>query len=324
MAVVSVIIPCYNAENYIEVCLDALSKQTFKDFDVILIDDCSLDNTAERIEKYRISHNLDIKYMRNEVNSGPSKSRHYGVESTDSEYVAFCDSDDWYEADFLQKMIGEARKKSADIVFCNMQKVLPNGTKIKSDAIGGIVSDISVSEALSFGVDSMCTMLIKRDIVVDTPFIDIRNGEDMAMVPLMIIRSAKFGAVRDCLYNYFCRPGSASLFVDENVVRSLEQSFDFIYNNRDIRYEKEIEFVGIKNVVYGVLLNHFKYSTVKEFARRVLNEFEKKYPEWAKNEYVNKLTVFKKLFVSLAKRRMFFGVKCLCKIHTFLTGSEEG
>lgn len=319
MAKVSVIIPCYKSGSYIDKCIAALERQTYKDFDVIMVDDCSPDDTWSVITRLSDVSNVQIKCMKNEVNSGPAKSRHNGILVSGSDYIAFCDSDDWYEDVFLEKMIERAEKNDADIVFCNTQKVLSNGKLVKGDIIGEVSENISVSEALSFGFDSMCAMMIKRDIVLNTPFPDIRNGEDMAMIPLMIMKSGKFGAVRECLYNYYCRQGSLSLTVNEKVIKSLEESYDFIYQNRESVFEKEIEFIGIKNVVYGALLNLFKISYDIKWASEILNRFEEKYPNWANNFYLETLSIYKRVFVVFAKKRFFIMTKILSAIHKLIT-----
>ena len=111
MAVISVIIPCYQAAAYIEKALRALEQQTFQDFDVILVDDCSADNTAEVIRAFAESSSLNITLLRNEVNSGPGASRNRAIAHSQAEFLCFCDSDDWYEPDYLQCMYKKAGRK---------------------------------------------------------------------------------------------------------------------------------------------------------------------------------------------------------------------
>lgn len=104
MATISVIIPCYNAGEYIEKTLRALEQQTLQDFEVIAVDDCSSDNTAEVIRTIAAGSNLQITLLQNEVNSGPALSRNRAIDASCAEFVCFCDSDDWYEEDYLQLM----------------------------------------------------------------------------------------------------------------------------------------------------------------------------------------------------------------------------
>lgn len=321
MALVSVIVPCYNAEKYIIKCLDALSGQSFDDFDVILIDDCSTDSTYEVIQSYRDSHKLNIIYLKNEVNSGPAHSRNFGVEVSDSEYIAFCDSDDWYEPDYLSSMIDAAKAADADIVLCNSRKVSEDGKIIASDTSCALSQPISVRDMLVLGVDSFCRMLVRRSIVIATPAPNIRNGEDMAVIPLMITKAKRFSIVDKPLYNYLCRPGSLSMNATEKTVLSLEKSYEHIICNCTVieEYTDEIELIGIKNLVYGALLNHFKFSKDKARARDILCRFESNYPLWHKNKYIKTLPLYKRVFVRLAKKRCFGLIRCMCHVHKSIT-----
>ena len=100
MSKISVIIPCYNAEKYIKKCFDGLEKQIFKEFDVIVIDDFSTDNSLNILYKIKQKSKLKIKVIEMKQNVGPGEARNVGIKASDSEYLAFCDSDDYYEENF--------------------------------------------------------------------------------------------------------------------------------------------------------------------------------------------------------------------------------
>lgn len=321
MPIVSVVIPCYNAGAYIEKCLCALDGQTFQDFDVIVVDDCSTDNSGEVVSRFRDTHALKITYLRGEVNCGPGKSRNTGISYSTAEYVAFCDSDDWYEADYLERMVAKARENDADMVFCNSKRVFPDGRQMNIDLLSACSNNPTAKEVLTMGIDSLCCLMVRREIARNAPMPHILNGEDMAVIPLMIMQSRRFGIVREYLYNYLCRPGSLSLSASEKAVKSLVFSFTHIMQHQQAGYEREVEFIGIKNVVYGVLLNHFKHSKDKKTAKKILQDFENNYPAWRKNPHIGTLPLYKKVFVRLAGAHCFAGVKILCYVHKRLTKS---
>ncbi len=317
MPFISVVIPCYNSAEYIKKCLDSLDTQDFKDFDVILVNDCSTDDTESVIKNYKESHSLDLIYHLNETNLGPGGSRNLAISKSESEYIAFCDSDDWYEHDYLSLMAAEAKSKDCDIVFCNAQKVLSNGKTIPMSMIRGTTEN-SVAYALSLGADSLCTLMVKRKIIDQTPQPNLKNGEDMAVIPLMIMKSHSFGYVDKYVYNYFCRSGSLSLAANEKVVNSLQRSFNYICENQVPGYEEEIEFIGVKNVVYGALLTHFKYTYGRRTAKEILRTFENTYPNWHKNVKIKSLPSYKRLFLFCAKRRWIFAMYLMAKLHALL------
>lgn len=315
MPAVTVIIPCYNAEKHIARCFEALKEQTFTDFDVVFIDDCSSDNTLKVIEDFAKDNAVNIKVFRNEKNSGPAFSRNRGIAAADGKYIAFCDSDDWYDREYLSYMINAANENDADMVLCNSNKVLPTGKKIRIGTFKRQETALDTKSVLLFGVDSLGAIMVKREIISDIPQPDIRNGEDMAIIPLLILASQKFNVVEEPIYNYFCRPGSLSLSATEKVTESLIQSFSFIYMHRNSEFEKEIEFIGIKNVVYGVLLNHYKCSKDNNQANDILKNFESMYPNCYNNEYMHTLPCYKRLFIFCAKRRLYHALRVLALLH---------
>ena len=108
---ISVIIPVYNGEKYISECIESVLKQTFRDFEIIVINDGSTDNTAEICRKFK-----NIRYFYQE-NKGVSKAREKGLQVSKGEYITFIDSDDTIKSDFLETMLCEM--ENCDIVCCN-------------------------------------------------------------------------------------------------------------------------------------------------------------------------------------------------------------
>lgn len=128
MAKISIIVPVYNVENYLSKCLDSLINQTFQDIEIICINDGSTDNSLNILQEYA-SKDKRIKVF-NQENSGVAKTRNKGLEVANGEYIGFCDSDDWAELDFYEKLYNTATKHQADIAVTNIIKVKKN--KLKS------------------------------------------------------------------------------------------------------------------------------------------------------------------------------------------------
>ena len=102
---VTIVIPCYNVAKYIKRCIDSLVGQSFQKFKVILVDDKSTDDTYQYLLQLQATSGLDIMVLQNSCNSGPAVSRNNGILKADTKYITFCDSDDWYEPDFLKTMV---------------------------------------------------------------------------------------------------------------------------------------------------------------------------------------------------------------------------
>ena len=113
---VNVIIPVYNAEKYIKICLDSLINQTKKELEFILINDGSTDNSAIITETFCLEYQNFHLYHKE--NGGLSTVRNFGIEHAKGDYIIFPDSDDWVEANYLEKLFDNMNKSGADLSIC--------------------------------------------------------------------------------------------------------------------------------------------------------------------------------------------------------------
>ena len=317
MPKISVIVPCYNAEKHICKCLEALEKQTYRDFEVIIVNDYSNDRTELKIKEFKKNSKLNIKYIKNSINYGPGESRNIGIINAKSELISFCDSDDWYEEKYLEKMIYIIDSKSVDIAFCGYNQVFDNSKRINKHPLT-ISENLTKKEQIVLNIDSLCNIIIKKEIAEIRKIPSISNGEDMAIIPFWILNSKSYAVINDCLYNYRCHKESISNNLSEKVIASLKESFKYIKNNMPIEYRDECEFLGIRNFLYGSLLGIYKYSNNNNKAKSIIDSFEIDFPYWWKNKYIKKLPLYKKVFLFFAKNRALFLIKFLSKIHSFL------
>ncbi len=117
---VSIVVPCFNAERYLCACLDSALAQSYVDFEIVCVDDCSTDSTWEILQEYSRKDNR-VRIFRLNENSGSAKyPRDYAVSQAGSELICSLDSDDWLEDDYLQKMVTRQREVGVDIVYSRM------------------------------------------------------------------------------------------------------------------------------------------------------------------------------------------------------------
>lgn len=114
----SVVIPAYNVEKYIEECLNSIINQTYKNLEIIIIDDGSKDKTRDIIQKFQ-KQDGRIKFIKSEKNLGVSATRNKGIDNTNGKYLYFIDSDDFIDLDFIEHFVKSAEKYNADIVVTN-------------------------------------------------------------------------------------------------------------------------------------------------------------------------------------------------------------
>lgn len=301
---VTIVIPCYNVAKYIKRCIDSLVGQSFQKFKVILVDDKSTDDTYQYLLQLQATSGLDIMVLQNSCNSGPAVSRNKGILEADTKYITFCDSDDWYEPDFLKTMVGLLEDNAADMAFCGYKVVDEHGNS-QSRPVYNRSGLISREEAFCLDADSLCMLMVKTDIMKNTLLPDLRNGEDVATVPLLMAKANRYAATVSCLYNYFRRSDSASERPTMKVVESLVCSYRYVQENFPDEYIKEKEFLGIKNLLYSTIITLFSCSNDKRTAKELLNEFETIYPNWKNNPYITSLRIYKKVILRMVSLKLF-------------------
>lgn len=188
---VSVIIPAYNASQYIKACLDSILASTMKDIEIIVVDDGSKDDTPEILDTYTKEKGIVTIHQ---ANGGPSKARNAGLEHAQGEYVGFVDADDWVENTMFEIMYNAAKKEKADIVWCNivrnendkMPKYLESGCygrdMIQEKFFPRIIFSIDNRKGHQTLRGSVCCRLYRRQHLLEhqIKFCEkINNNEDM-------------------------------------------------------------------------------------------------------------------------------------------------
>lgn len=246
MPKVSVIIPVYGVEKYIERCARSLFSQTLDDIEFIFIDDCSPDSSIEIlrriIEEYRLriaEKGWKVRTERMLANSGQAAVRKHGIQLAIGEYIAHCDSDDWVDADMYRAMYEKGKVEDADVVVCDYAVADEN---IVKEVIKGCHSaDIKqFTENLLFQKDpwALWNKLFKRTTYsIDLIFPKGNMGEDMVLV-LQLIRNCKtIGYVPHAFYYY--------QFNEQSITKSVMESK--VYSN----FLQAIDNVAIVDEVYS-------------------------------------------------------------------------
>jgi glycosyltransferase involved in cell wall biosynthesis len=125
----SIIVPVYNAEKFLDKCLESLKNQTIKDIEIILVNDGSTDNSLEICNKYA-QNDSRIKVL-TQKNSGQSKARNVGIDNSNGEYIAFTDSDDWVDLDYYEKLVESCEKHDAEIACASIIRERKNTRKYR-------------------------------------------------------------------------------------------------------------------------------------------------------------------------------------------------
>lgn len=208
--IISIIIPAYNASKTIEKCVDSILGQTFSKFKIYIVDDSSTDNTWDILERLtKIDDRIVI--FRNDNNLGPSCSRNYAIEKCQGEWICFIDSDDYIDADYLNKMY--SAHDEADIIISSFIQVDEKANCLKKYIVSDKYSSKHFSEALdkAYGgkddlefVYNLCwNKLFRRKLFSDVRFPEGRLQEDAYVMAYLFYNMTRpIVAISDAIYYY--------------------------------------------------------------------------------------------------------------------------
>ena len=197
---ISVIVPVYNSEKYIEKCLDSLVSQTIKSYEIIIVNDGSTDDSLKLIKKYK---NNNIKIISTK-NNGIGVARNTGLKHAKGKYVAFVDSDDYVSPLFLEKMLNTAISKNADIVICDMYKVFDHDM-LKDDKITFKNGNIRDNKEQLINIPlGPCGKLFSKTILTSL-FAENLKYEDVPFVVSALLNSKNTIKLNEYLYYYIKR-----------------------------------------------------------------------------------------------------------------------
>ena len=221
----SIIIPVYNVEQYIKKCLDSVINQTYKNYEVIVVNDGTKDNSMDIVKNY------DVKII-NQKNAGLSAARNTGVKHASGEYIVFLDSDDYIEKDLLDKL-NKSSKNKPDIIRYQIQEVKDNEVINKYEEIGfdGLTGVEAFKKIAAYHfVENAWCYAIKKEYY-DKEKYEFKKGtihEDFGLIPLVIIKAKKVNSIPFIGYNYVQR--EASIMSTKNYEKTKKKVNDF-YNH---------------------------------------------------------------------------------------------
>lgn len=211
---VSVVIPVYRVENYIEKCLHSLFGQSLENIEYIFIDDCSPDSSSEIISKTLDSYperKHQVRHIRNRKNMGVAHARQMGISIAKGEYVIHCDPDDWIEADMYKEMYQKAKTDNADIVFCDFYEVTKD-SEIFTKGIGSTDIQEIICEVLTGKYNgALWNKMIRRSLIEKHSLRipdNISMWEDMCFSISAVYYSSIISHVPHPFYHYINRDGS--------------------------------------------------------------------------------------------------------------------
>lgn len=251
MPKVSVIIPVYGVEKYIERCARSLFEQTLDDIEYLFIDDCTPDNSIEVLlnvlEDYP-HRKPQVTIHRMDRNSGQAAVRKWGMINSTGDYVTHCDSDDWVELDMYETMYKLAINNNSDMVSCNYNEEYGASYKQMNKEFASGDTNIVLLKRILSGIgklNSLWSLLVSRELCQRISFPVSNQSEDFAMITQFFIYSKQRSATDKYFYHYLINQQSISH--DPNREKCIARLNDAI-DNRLLAY-RVIEKNGLSDIL---------------------------------------------------------------------------
>lgn len=311
----SIIIPVYNVQDYVAKCIESIMQQTYKNFEIIVVDDGSTDDSKKIVKNFSDKR---IKIISKE-NGGLSSARNEGLKHINGDYIWFIDSDDYIEIDALELLYNKIKSEDSDIIVFRYFDDFITSKK-------EIIDSISWEKKENYPLInvSACVKIFKSSFFLENKFI-FKEGvlfEDLEMIPFVIAKTNKISFLNIPLYNYVQRNGSIIRNIggfkknrDDRfiVLESLINRFkkDKIYE----KYSSQIEFLVIRHLIFiytEELFNYEKDIYIPRFKR--IKEFvESINYKYYKNKFIKKTSIKNKIYLTCFRLNMYYMCKIMIK-----------
>lgn len=310
MVKISVIVPVYNMELYLKRCLDSLVAQTIDNYEVIIVNDGSNDQSQKIIDYYLKKHPGIVKSYQKE-NGGLSDARNFGLEKAKGDFISFVDSDDWIDNNMLKLMYEKANKNNLDIVVCDFINFYDNKkqyvVKARRFTTNNVVKDYFVSPPMA------CNKIYRKFLFNDNRFKKNIIYEDLELIPTLSISTINIDFIDEPLYYYYQRQGSImnQLKFNKNILNIFEV-LNSIRNkctisNTDIFFKNEIEYLYIEHLLRSASLRFSSTKNSLENVKRISSLIKTEFPNWFSNPYFKKRgTSFKIICLVAINNNIFF------------------
>ena len=319
MKAISVIVPAYNAKDYLDTCFGSLLNQTFRDFEIVAVNDGSKDDTLQILNRYQETY-PDLFVVLSQENHGLSVTRNNGVAAASGEYIFFLDSDDWLKPNALELLYNKATETGCDVVCCNVDCVYPDKTvevRANADMHTGPLS-LDDRKKLFSMYPIVCNKLYKREIFTEKHmrFIPGVWFEDVVFTTTLISQIDRIASVDEALYEYLQRPNSITYtysdkLTDVNVI--LHKTLDF-YKEKGLYedYQDALEAMYVRYMFATYIKRLSKAKDWKRFCQGVgwsMGKVRENFPYFRRNPILTQMGLkglYLRLFNPLFAYAIFF------------------
>lgn len=289
MPKVTVIIPVYNSEKYIGRCLDSVLNQTYKDFEILIVNDGSKDNSQKIIDSYNEKYSHKIISIEQE-NKGVAITRNESIKKANGKYIMFIDNDDYLDSDYIETFVKNIEADDYDIVLGGYRRPTETGKIIKK-------LQLKNEEWSKFMITAPWAKIYKKQYLIknNITFLSTNLGEDVYFNLKAMLMSNKIKIIDYIGYNWFYNTKSVSNTIQKNITQLqvyelLNSIYDELNSCNLLENNKEIiEAYFIRYVVWLLSFSTKKleYNVISKEYDKIFEWLKERFPNYKKNKLIS-------------------------------------
>ena len=291
---ISVIVPVYNVEKYIEKCLNSLINQTLKNIEIIVVNDGTKDNSQDIIDKYTKKYKNITSYTKK--NGGLSSARNYGMKKAKGEYISFIDSDDYVDIHMYEDMYNKAKEKDFDLVVCNLKYVYDTKEVLASSNLNNdLLTKDQIKKSYLYIYPAAWNKIYKKDLLKNIEFKEKIWFEDVEFLYRLYPNINNMGYINKHYYYYVQRDGAITSTFNKKLydyISNWNGIIDF-YKKENLynEYKNELEYCYVRYIYATFVKRAVNYKNKKEYNLAVdeaIKNVKKQFPNYRHNKYFYK------------------------------------
>ena len=312
----TVVMPIYNTNEYVERCIESIINQTEKNLEIIIINDGSTDNSEKTIEKYLLK-NHNINYIKLEKNVGVGNARNIGIKKAKTKYITFIDSDDWIDTKFYENMLQTIEYDSTDICISGMKTELDDvySWKYRYKYPSNFVMDSNFclhSLTRKYNTDIAITPIVNNKVYKSTLFWNnniffdkTKRAQDLYVSFMIFIYANKVSICNDGFYHYYQRSFSAT----HNFTKQYVDDYFYIL----LSLKKELNVRGLYFSYineYECYVNHYMTKLINNMFNNIqIADEQKKYIIYILKKAVELISIEKLIeFIDINRMKTFWNI----------------
>jgi len=315
---ISIVIPVYNAQECLSRCLDSILNQSFKNFEIILVNDASTDNSQQIIDDYKEKYPKQIKSFIKD-NGGPGETRNFGIKNAIGKYLAFADADDFLEPNYFEVVLKAIEKHEPDLILLAYQRVYNRRQSILEKLYPYSSWNIfNLPVSLSSHPEIICKTegapwlrIIKREIIAANEKLLFSNGklaEDQEASLKWFLHTPKIVFCKEQIYNYIIDPKSINFSTNNfgDFMKVIDSVYSYYQTQGALQtYYSELEIVFIKQLLISNMrrLKMTKSENKFETFMALREGLSKYFPDYINNRYLKSEPFYVRIAVYLTWKK---------------------